>query len=80
MLESSNLSLNFRKPFRLECKLLIAPSQGVLDGCVDRREHGVTMTINDDFVGTGRGSRALGDPLNVLLWLVNYQSKRHVNF
>lgn len=46
----------------------------------DLREHGVTMTVNDDVRGCGRGSRALGDPLNVLLWLVNYQSERRVNF
>lgn len=45
----------------------------------DLREHGVTMTINDEIKGTGTGSRALGDPLNVLQWLVNTQSKRRVN-
>ena len=44
----------------------------------DLRDHGVTMTINDDVKGTGTGSRALGDPFNVLEWLVNYQSKRRI--
>ena len=44
----------------------------------DLREHNVAMTINDKLQGTGTGSRALGDPLNVLLWLANHQSKRHV--
>lgn len=44
----------------------------------DLREHGVTMTINDDLRGSGTGSRALGDPLNVLLWLVNHLSRRGV--
>lgn len=45
----------------------------------DLREHGVTMTVNDDIKGTGTGSRALGDPLNVLQWLVNTQSKRRID-
>ncbi|MEM7428805.1 MAG: fumarylacetoacetate hydrolase family protein [Pseudomonadota bacterium] len=45
----------------------------------DLREHRVTMTINNVFMGTGTGSRALGDPLNVLLWLVNHQSRRHID-
>ena len=45
----------------------------------DLREHGITMTINDDLRGTGTGSRALGDPLNVLLWLVNHRSKRRID-
>ena len=44
----------------------------------DLREHGVTITINDDIKGTGTGSRALGDPLNVLLWLVNHLSRRRI--
>lgn len=43
------------------------------------REHGVTMTINGDLRGTGTGSRALGDPLNVLLWLVNRQSNSRID-
>lgn len=42
----------------------------------DVREHAVTMTINGDRKGSGTGSRALGDPLNVVLWLVNHQSTR----
>lgn len=45
----------------------------------DLREHGVTMTINDDRRGSGQGRRALGDPLNVLLWLVNDLSVRRVD-
>ncbi len=32
------------------------------------------MTINGTQRGEGTGSRALGDPLNVLLWLANHQS------
>jgi len=32
------------------------------------------MTINGALRGAGTGDRALGDPLNVLLWLVNQQS------
>jgi len=42
----------------------------------DLREHPVTMTINGEQRGAGTGSRALGGPLNVLLWLVNHQSGR----
>ncbi|WP_282607788.1 2-keto-4-pentenoate hydratase [Pelagibius sp. Alg239-R121] len=42
------------------------------------REHGVMMTINGVPGGTGTGSRALGDPLNVLCWLVNHLSNRRV--
>ncbi len=45
----------------------------------DLREHGVTMTVNGDLRGSGTGSRALGNPLNVLLWLVNRQSNRRVD-
>ncbi len=45
----------------------------------DLREHGVTMTVNGAIKGTGTGSRALGDPLNVLQWLVNFQSMRRVS-
>ena len=44
----------------------------------DLRGHGVTMSINGDPKGSGTGSRALDDPVNVLLWLVNHQSKRGV--
>ncbi|WP_179954028.1 2-keto-4-pentenoate hydratase [Denitrobaculum tricleocarpae] len=43
------------------------------------REHGVTMTVNGQLRGRGTGSRALGDPLNVLLWLVNHQSNRRAD-
>ncbi len=45
----------------------------------DLREHSVAMTINDAIRGSGTGSRALGDPLNVLQWLVNFQSRRRVS-
>jgi 2-keto-4-pentenoate hydratase len=40
----------------------------------DLRDHRVTMAINGTPRGEGTGSRALGDPLNVLLWLANHQS------
>jgi 2-keto-4-pentenoate hydratase len=42
----------------------------------DVRSHQVTLTINGIEKGSGTGSRALGDPLNVLLWLANHQSAR----
>lgn len=41
---------------------------------LDLRAHAVTMTINGTTRGTGTGGRALGDPMNVLLWLANHQS------
>ena len=44
----------------------------------DLRDHGVTMTLNGDLQSAGTGSRALGDPINVLLWLTNRQSARGV--
>lgn len=44
----------------------------------DLREHPVRMTINDDPRGAGTGSRALDDPLNVLLWLANHLSTRGI--
>jgi 2-keto-4-pentenoate hydratase len=37
--------------------------------------HPVTMSINGIPRGSGTGSRALGDPLNVLVWLANRQSE-----
>jgi 2-keto-4-pentenoate hydratase len=40
----------------------------------DLRSHRVTMTVDGVARGTGTGSRALGDPMNVLLWLANEQS------
>jgi 2-keto-4-pentenoate hydratase len=41
---------------------------------LDFKSHPVAMTINGALRGTGTGARALGDPLNVLLWLANQQS------
>jgi 2-oxo-3-hexenedioate decarboxylase len=43
---------------------------------LDLRQHAVSMTINDVEKGVGRGSCALGDLLNVVLWLANHQSMR----
>ena len=43
---------------------------------VDLRAHRVAMTINGNAKGQGDGARALGDPLNVMVWLANRQSKR----
>ena len=59
--------------------IALATGNWVKFSAQDLREHGVTMTINDDQRGTGTDSRALGDPLNVFLWLVNYQSMRRVD-
>jgi 2-keto-4-pentenoate hydratase len=41
---------------------------------LDLKKHPVTMTINGVLRGKGTGDRALGDPMNVLLWLANQQS------
>lgn len=37
--------------------------------------HGVAMRINGVVKGEGTGSRALGDPMTVLVWLANQQSR-----
>ncbi len=42
---------------------------------LDQKTHRVTMTINGAVRGTGTGERALGGPMNVLLWLANQQSR-----
>jgi 2-keto-4-pentenoate hydratase len=41
---------------------------------VDLKSHHVAMSISGTLRGSGTGARALGDPLNVLLWLANQQS------
>ena len=38
--------------------------------------HRVAITIDGVPAGEGTGSRALGDPMNVMVWLANHQSKR----
>jgi 2-keto-4-pentenoate hydratase len=42
---------------------------------LDLRAHRVSMYINGEPRGNGEGARALGDPLNVLAWLANQQSR-----
>lgn len=59
-----------------DCGVNIALALGpwtAFDG-QDVRDHGVSVTVNDAPKGHGTGSRALGDPLNVMLWLANYLS------
>jgi 2-keto-4-pentenoate hydratase len=41
---------------------------------LELKNHPVAMTINGAARGKGTGARALGDPMNVLLWLANQQS------
>jgi 2-keto-4-pentenoate hydratase len=41
----------------------------------DVRQHAVAMRINGKLHGHGTGSRALGDPLDVLVWLAHQQQK-----
>jgi 2-keto-4-pentenoate hydratase len=42
---------------------------------LDLPAHPVRMLVNGERKGHGTGSRALGDPMNVLVWLANQQSK-----
>lgn len=42
---------------------------------LDLPSHPAKMIINGVVKGEGTGSRALGDPMNVLIWLVNQQSQ-----
>jgi 2-keto-4-pentenoate hydratase len=41
----------------------------------DLRTHSVAIRINGKERGRGEGARALGDPMNVMVWLANQQSK-----
>lgn len=41
----------------------------------DLPTHRVQMLVNGRKMGEGPGSRALGDPMNVLVWLANQQSR-----
>ena len=43
---------------------------------IDLRTHAVAMHVNGEVKGTGTGAHALGDPINVMVWLANQQSKR----
>lgn len=43
---------------------------------LDLRAHPVAMTVNGEVKGQGIGARALGDPLNVMVWIANKQSGR----
>jgi 2-keto-4-pentenoate hydratase len=42
---------------------------------LDLKSHRVCMTINGEPRGHGEGARALGHPMNVLVWLANQQSR-----
>ena len=43
---------------------------------LDLKAQRVEMTINGQKRGAGTGARALGDPLNVMVWLANHLSRR----
>ena len=43
---------------------------------LDLPAHRVAVSINGLPAGAGAGARALGDPMNVLIWLANRQSER----
>jgi 2-keto-4-pentenoate hydratase len=61
-----------------DCGVNIALVTGAWTGWSgqDLRPHAVALMVNGTEKGAGTGSRALGDPLNVLLWLANHQSAR----
>ena len=42
---------------------------------LDLRTHRVAIRINGKERGRGEGARALGDPMNVMVWLANQQSR-----
>ena len=42
---------------------------------LDLKAHAVAMQVNGTVRGSGTGARALGDPMTVLLWLANQQSR-----
>ena len=42
---------------------------------IDRPGIPVTLTVNGEVVREGRGANALGDPLNVMVWLANRRSR-----
>ena len=42
---------------------------------IDRPDIPVTLTVNGEIVRVGRGGNALGDPLNVMVWLANRRSR-----
>ena len=42
---------------------------------LDLKSHQVSLSINGEPRGSGRGELALGDPMNVMVWLANQQSE-----
>ena len=46
---------------------------------LDLARHRVTLTINGEFKGEGRGKNALGHPLTALTWLVNKLSSQRLS-
>ena len=43
---------------------------------IDLKSCSVAVRINGEERGRGQGAEALGDPMNVMVWLTNHQSKR----
>ncbi len=43
---------------------------------IDLKAHAVEMRVNGTVKGSGTGARALGDPINVMIWLANQQARR----
>ena len=42
---------------------------------MDLKSHRISVTINGKPAGSGVGANALGDPINVMIWLANQQSE-----
>ncbi len=53
---------------------LVVGSWTKADADIDLRRHGVAVSVNDAPRGSGEGALALGDPMNVMVWLANQQS------
>jgi len=43
---------------------------------LDLKSHPAAMYVNGEIKGQGTGERALGHPINVMVWLANHQSRR----
>ena len=42
---------------------------------LDLKSHRVAVRVNGAAGGAGEGARALGDPMNVMMWLANQQAR-----
>ncbi|MEZ5817874.1 MAG: fumarylacetoacetate hydrolase family protein [Hyphomicrobiaceae bacterium] len=61
--------------FGVNIALVVGPWRGDWR-TLDLQALSVSMTIDGSPAGQGTGARALGDPMNVMVWLANQQSAR----